>query len=70
MNEISSKDFPRHGEVFYFYGQALITKQIKLSVSLTILIFLDKILRLPLFVFASNYFIVMASVNDDKIIKI
>jgi hypothetical protein len=23
-NEISSMDFPQHGEVFYFYGQALI----------------------------------------------
>jgi hypothetical protein len=23
MNEISSTDFPQHGEVFYFYGQAL-----------------------------------------------
>jgi hypothetical protein len=23
--EISSIDFPQHGEVFYFYGQALIT---------------------------------------------
>jgi hypothetical protein len=24
MKEISSTDFPQHGEVFYFYGQALI----------------------------------------------
>jgi hypothetical protein len=23
MKEISSMDFPQHGEVFYFYGQAL-----------------------------------------------
>jgi hypothetical protein len=23
MKEISSIDFPQHGEVFYFYGQAL-----------------------------------------------
>jgi hypothetical protein len=23
MIEISSMDFPQHGEVFYFYGQAL-----------------------------------------------
>jgi hypothetical protein len=23
MKEISSLDFPQHGEVFYFYGQAL-----------------------------------------------
>jgi hypothetical protein len=23
MNEISSMDFPQHGEVFYFHGQAL-----------------------------------------------
>jgi hypothetical protein len=25
MKEISSMDFPQHGEVFYFYGQALPT---------------------------------------------
>jgi hypothetical protein len=25
MKEISSMDFPQHGEVFYFYGQALIS---------------------------------------------
>jgi hypothetical protein len=24
MKEISSMNFPQHGEVFYFYGQALI----------------------------------------------
>jgi hypothetical protein len=23
MKEITSRDFPQHGEVFYFYGQAL-----------------------------------------------
>jgi hypothetical protein len=23
MKEISSMDFPQHGEVFYFYGQVL-----------------------------------------------
>jgi hypothetical protein len=28
MKEISSMDFPQHGEVFYFYGQALPTLQI------------------------------------------
>jgi hypothetical protein len=29
MKEISSMDFPQHGEVFYFYGQALLRDQIK-----------------------------------------
>jgi hypothetical protein len=28
MKEISSMDFPQHGEVFYFYGQALITNTV------------------------------------------
>jgi hypothetical protein len=28
MKEISSMDFPQHGEVFYFYGQALLRNQI------------------------------------------
>jgi hypothetical protein len=32
MKEISSMDFPQHGEVFYFYGQALITLYYRLSV--------------------------------------
>jgi hypothetical protein len=26
MKEISSMDFSQHGEVFYFYGQALLNK--------------------------------------------
>jgi hypothetical protein len=29
MKEISSMDFPQHGEVFYFYGHALHVKYIK-----------------------------------------
>jgi hypothetical protein len=27
MKEVSSMDIPQHGEVFYFYGQALTVKQ-------------------------------------------
>jgi hypothetical protein len=34
MKEISSMDFPQHGEVFYFYGQAL--KPIEIAFPLTL----------------------------------
>jgi hypothetical protein len=38
MKEISSIDFPQHGEVFYFYGQALpLTNNNKLVYILTLL---------------------------------
>jgi hypothetical protein len=38
MKEISSMDFPQHGELFYFYGQALNALNIGIKYTVKIII--------------------------------